>query len=145
MIASSRPGTRATNLVRASEQHAHSALWQQLHAQHQRRDEPLAYPDTICRVPEPFESQIRSCQTGSAVAAEKIYGLPGWCLHHNSDILGVAIRPAVVPGAYWPVGGGWVRRKIMEHYRFSGDNAYLKQWFPIPAARQSSLGSAGRG
>ena len=133
MIASSRPGTRATNL---------QGIWNNMLTPPWGSNYTLninaemnywpAQTTNLAECLEPFESQIRVFAKQGAVAAEKIYGLPGWCLHHNSDIWGFAGPASGCPWwAYWPVGGGWVCRKIMEHYRFSGDNAYLKQWFPI--------------
>ena len=133
MIASSRPGTRATNL---------QGIWNNL------LEPPWASNYTLninaemnywpvetanlAECLEPYEAQLKVYARQGAVAAEKIYGLPGWCLHHTSDIWGFAGPATGCPRhSFWPVCGGWICRQIMEHYRFSGDKAYLKRWFPI--------------
>ena len=132
MIASSRPGTRATNL---------QGIWNNmlnppwgsnytLNINAEMNYWPVETAN-LAECLEPFEAQLGVYSRQGAVAASKVYGLPGWCLHHNSDIWGFAGPASGCPWwAYWPVGGGWVCRQIMEHYRFSGDKAYLKKWFP---------------
>ena len=132
MIASSRRGTRATNL---------QGIWNNLlnppwgsnytlNINAEMNYWPVETAN-LAECLEPYEAQIEVYARQGAVAAEKIYGLPGWCLHHNSDIWGFAGPATGCPWwAYWPVGGGWVCRQLMEHYRFSGDLAYLKKWFP---------------
>ena len=132
MIASSRRGTRATNL---------QGIWNNLlnppwgsnytlNINAEMNYWPVETAN-LAECLEPYEAQIEVYARQGAVAAEIIYGLPGWCLHHNSDIWGFAGPATGCPWwAYWPVGGGWVCRQLMEHYRFSGDLAYLKKWFP---------------
>ncbi len=132
MIASSRPGTRATNL---------QGIWNNLlnppwgsnytlNINAEMNYWPVETAN-LAECLEPYEAQLRVYARQGAVAAAQIYGLPGWCLHHNSDIWGFAGPASGNPSwAFWPVGGGWVCRQIMEHYRFSGDTAYLQHWFP---------------
>ncbi len=132
MIASSRPGTRATNL---------QGIWNNmlnppwgsnytLNINAEMNYWPVETAN-LAECLEPYEAQLKVYARQGVVAATKVYGLPGWCLHHNSDIWGFAGPASGCPWwAYWPVGGGWVCRQMMEHYRFSGDKAYLQQWFP---------------
>ncbi|KFY52790.1 hypothetical protein V496_08174 [Pseudogymnoascus sp. VKM F-4515 (FW-2607)] len=48
-------------------------------------------------------------------------------LHHNIDLWGDA-APTDYGTAYmmWPMGGAWLSLHLMEHYRFTGDTAFLK-------------------
>ena len=132
MIASSRPGTRATNL-QGIWNNMLSPPWGSNYTLNINAEMNYWPVETanLAECLEPYEAQLKVYARQGAVAAAKVYGLPGWCLHHNSDIWGFAGPASGCPWwAYWPVGGGWICRQIMEHYRFSGDRAYLKHWFP---------------
>lgn len=66
---------------------------------------------------------------GRAVASG-YYGMPGWCLHHNSDVWAMA-NPvgegdATPVWANWPMGGPWLMQHLWQHYTFSGDLAFLR-------------------
>ncbi|KAL4755765.1 glycoside hydrolase family 95 protein [Aspergillus foveolatus] len=65
--------------------------------------------------------------------AERMYGCPGFVLHHNTDLWGDAV-PVDNGTKYsiWPMGGAWLALHMMEHYRFTGDTTFLKnQAYPI--------------
>ncbi|RAQ76650.1 hypothetical protein COH20_010778 [Aspergillus flavus] len=65
--------------------------------------------------------------------AEKMYGCPGFVLHHNTDLWGDSV-PVDNGTKYsiWPMGGAWLALHMMEHYRFTGDKTFLKeQAYPI--------------
>lgn len=66
---------------------------------------------------------------GRAVASG-YYGMPGWCLHHNSDVWAMA-NPvgegdATPVWANWPMGGPWLMQHLWQHYTFNGDLAFLR-------------------
>lgn len=65
--------------------------------------------------------------------AERMYGCPGFVLHHNTDLWGDAV-PVDNGTSYsiWPMGGAWLALHLMEHYRFTGDTDFLEnQAYPI--------------
>ncbi|MBJ6121079.1 glycosyl hydrolase family 95 catalytic domain-containing protein [Sphingomonas mollis] len=67
---------------------------------------------------------------GRAVARD-YYGMPGWCLHHNSDVWAMA-NPvgegdSTPVWANWPMGGPWLAQHPWQHYLFSGDVAFLRE------------------
>ncbi|KAL2822402.1 Six-hairpin glycosidase-like protein [Aspergillus granulosus] len=71
-------------------------------------------------------------QRGEDVA-ERMYGCPGFVLHHNTDLWGDAV-PVDNGTKYsiWPMGGAWLALHMMEHYRFTGDKKFLReQAYPI--------------
>ena len=65
------------------------------------------------------------------------YDMPGWVAHHNSDIWG---QTAPVGGfghghpvwALWPMGGVWLCGHLWEHFAFTRDDTYLRDYaYPI--------------
>lgn len=62
--------------------------------------------------------------------ARNYYGLPGWCLHHNTDVWAMTNPVGAGEGdpnwANWPMGAPWIARHVWEHYLFSGDLDYLR-------------------
>ncbi|NML65034.1 glycoside hydrolase family 95 protein [Hymenobacter sp. RP-2-7] len=83
-------------------------------------------------------------QTGRATARE-FYGARGWVAHHNSDIWAMSY-PVGDRGqgdpvwANWAMGGNWLCRHLWEHYLYTGDQAFLRQAYPLmQAAARFSL------
>jgi len=80
---------------------------------------------------EPLFRMIRELtDQGSAVAREH-YGARGWVHHQNTDIWRVA---APMDGPNWggfATGGAWLATHLWEHYRFSGDKAFLAEYYPV--------------
>ncbi|HEU0067529.1 MAG TPA: glycoside hydrolase family 95 protein [Sphingomonas sp.] len=71
----------------------------------------------------------RLAQTGRATA-QGYYGLPGWCVHHNTDIWAIS-NPVGEGGgdpnwANWPMAAPWLCQHLWHHYLFGGDVAYLR-------------------
>jgi alpha-L-fucosidase 2 len=80
---------------------------------------------------EPLYALIHDLSETGARTARGQYGARGWVAHHNTD-LWRATGP--VDGAYygmWPCGGAWLCRQLWEHYRFSGDRAFLARAYPL--------------
>ena len=51
--------------------------------------------------------------------------------HHNTDIWRIA---GPVDGATWgmfPHGGGWLTTHLWEHYQYTLDKAFLREYYPI--------------
>ncbi|PXV59958.1 alpha-L-fucosidase 2 [Dysgonomonas alginatilytica] len=86
---------------------------------------------------EPFLNQIKNMSVNGSQTARNFYDAKGWCLHHNSDIwaqtnpVGNLGKGAPV-WANWMMGGQWVSQHLFEHYRYSGDLEYLRNYaYPI--------------
>lgn len=72
---------------------------------------------------------------GKAVARD-YYGVnSGWAAGHNSDIWAMATPVGLGSGdpvwANWNMGGTWLSTHIWEHYLFTRDKAFLKEYFPV--------------
>ena len=80
---------------------------------------------------EPLFRMIRELTDQGAAVAREHYGARGWVQHQNTDIWRVA---APMDGPNWggfATGGAWLATHLWEHYRFSGDKAFLAEYYPV--------------
>ncbi len=62
--------------------------------------------------------------------AQEMYHARGFCCHHNTDIWGdCAPQDLWMPATIWPMGAAWLCLHIFEHYRFTQDEAFLREHF----------------
>ena len=132
LISSSQPGGQAANL---------QGVW------NDKRDAPWDskytininaqmnyWPAEVTNIPEtaePLFSMIKDLSETGAITARQMYDCGGWMAHHNTDIWRIA---GPVDGATWgmyPSGGAWLATHLWEHYQFSQDVEFLRQWYPI--------------
>ena len=132
LISSSQPGGQPANL---------QGIW------NDKRDAPWDskytininaqmnyWPAEVCNLSEtaePLFAMIRDLSQTGAKTARTMYGCRGWMAHHNTDIWRVA---GPVDGAYWgmyPNGGAWLATHLWEHYLYSMDTDFLKEWYPV--------------
>lgn len=84
-----------------------------------------------------FTDWIAGAAATGRETAKNFYGMNGWTVHHNSDIWG-ASNPVGDKGkgspswANWAMGGAWLSQHLWEHYVYSGDEKYLKNYaYPL--------------
>lgn len=71
-------------------------------------------------------------RTGKATA-KNIYGIAdGWVANHNTDIWALSnpvgnVGQGSPSWANWPMGGAWLSQHLYEHYRFTGDQPFLRE------------------
>ncbi|GIF64007.1 large protein [Asanoa ishikariensis] len=79
---------------------------------------------------EPVFRMVNDLAVTGARTAQVQYGAGGWVTHHNTD----AWRgSSVVDGALWGMwqtGGAWLATLIWDHYRFTNDLDFLRQYYP---------------
>ncbi len=64
--------------------------------------------------------------------AEIMYGCRGFVAHHNTDIWGdTAPQDLWIPGSFWVMGAAWLCTHIWTHYDHTGDEAFLREMFPV--------------
>lgn len=68
--------------------------------------------------------------------AKDYYGVGrGWCLGHNSDIWAMTCPVGLNEGdpswACWTMGGTWLSTHIWEHYLFTLDKEFLREFYPV--------------
>ena len=92
------------------------------------------WPAEVCNITEtngPLFSMIRDLSETGKITARQMYGCRGWVAHHNTDIWRIA---GPVDGATWgmfPNGGAWLATHLWEHYLYTLDKDFLKEYYPI--------------
>lgn len=88
-----------------------------------------------CNLPEchlPLFDLLQKVMENGKRTAQEMYGLRGFCCHHNTDLWGdTAPQDLWMPATIWPMGGAWLSLHIMEHYRYTLDRAFLASHFEI--------------
>ena len=133
LIASSRPGTQPANLQGLWNDDLSPAVGQQVHDQHQHRDELLAgRGDEPRRVPRAAVRPDRGA--ARAGPAHRAGPLRGARLRRPPQHrpLARARRPSTAPaGACGRWARAWLSTHLFEHYAFGGDAAFLRRAYPV--------------
>ncbi len=79
---------------------------------------------------------MKELQGSGELTAKAYYGVDkGWCLAHNTDIWAMTCPVGLHTGdpmwANWNMGGAWLSTHIWEHYTFSLDKNFLKEYYPV--------------
>jgi alpha-L-fucosidase 2 len=80
---------------------------------------------------EPLLRMVEELQEPGEKTAKVHYHANGWVAHHNTDLWR---GTAPVDGAQWgmwPTGGAWLCQHLWEHYLYTGDLAFLKEYYPV--------------
>lgn len=80
---------------------------------------------------EPLFKMLKELSVTGAETAKTMYNAKGWMLHHNTDLWRSA---GLVDGAYWGMwtnGAAWLCLHLWEHYLFTADKTFLKEYFPV--------------
>ncbi len=132
-IASSRPGTQATNLQGIWNPHI-MPPWGCNYTTNINTEMNYWHTETanLAECGEPLFRFIEEVAVKGRSAAGKLYHARGWCMHHNSDLWRYC-APAMgqAQWSFWPVCGGWLCRHLMDHYRYSMDRAFLCKSYPV--------------
>ncbi len=92
------------------------------------------WPSEVCNLSELSEPLFRMTEELShqgEVTARELYGADGWVAHHNTDLWRIS---GPVDGGFWgmwPNGGGWLTQHIWQHYLYTGDREFLREYFPV--------------
>jgi len=79
----------------------------------------------------PLFSLIKDLSENGAQTAKLYYNAGGWVAHHNTDLWrGTAPVDAARYGM-WPVGGVWLCQHIWEHWLYTGDIEFLREYYPV--------------
>lgn len=88
-------------------------------------------PTNLTDLNEPLFSLIRDVSTTGAATAQTMYGLNGWVLHHNTDIWRITGPIDHAASGMWATGGAWLCQHVWNHFLYTGDKEFLKQYYPI--------------
>jgi len=80
---------------------------------------------------QPLFQMLKELSLTGRETAQVMYGAKGWVLHHNTDLWR---STGVVDGAtwgMWPNGGAWLCQHLWQHYLYTGDRQFLKEYYPV--------------
>jgi len=80
---------------------------------------------------EPLFKLIREISETGKQTARDMYGAEGWVLHHNTDQWRITGPVDRAQTGLWPTGSAWLCRHLWEHYLYTGDKDFLRQYYPI--------------
>ncbi|GII81290.1 large protein [Sphaerisporangium rufum] len=131
MISSSRPGTQPANL-QGIWNDSLTPSWDSKYTINANL--PMNYWPTdttnLSECYEPVFKMISELAVTGARTARVQYNAGGWVTHHNTDGWRAT---SVVDGALWGMwqtGGAWLSTMIWDHYLFTGDVEFLRQYYP---------------
>ena len=137
LIASSRPGSRPTNLQGIWNDHVQPP-WGSNYTTNINTEMNywLAENTNLSECHQPLFDFMKELAVNGAVTAKTNYNISnGWVTHHNSD-LWAKTSPAGGQGwndpramprwSCWPMAAGWFSTHLWEHYLFTGDKKFLQ-------------------
>ena len=85
----------------------------------------------LAETQEPLFQMVRDLSVTGAETAKTMYGCRGWMAHHNTDLWRIAGPVDGTPGGLFPTGGAWLSTHLWQHYLFTGDKTFLRQYYPV--------------
>jgi alpha-L-fucosidase 2 len=132
LISSSRPGTQPANLQGIWNKDQ-NPMWDSKYTTN-INTEMNYWPAEVANLSEcaqPLFGMIKELTDQGAAVARENYGAGGWVFHQNTDIWRVA---APMDGPSWggfTTGGAWLSTHLWEHYLFTGDKEFLREYYPV--------------
>ena len=80
---------------------------------------------------EPLFKMLKELSVTGVKTAKNMYNANGWMIHHNTDLWRSG---GMVDGArwgMWPNGGAWLCQHLWEHYLYTADKNFLKEYYPV--------------
>ncbi|HEU5168840.1 MAG TPA: glycoside hydrolase family 95 protein [Chitinophagaceae bacterium] len=137
MIASSRPGSRPTNLQGIWNDNVQPP-WGSNYTTNINTEMNywLAENTNLSECHQPLFDFMKELAVNGAITAKTNYNInEGWVTHHNSDLWAKTsppggmgwIDPRAMPRwSCWPMAGAWFSTHLWEHYLFTGDKKFLQ-------------------
>ena len=79
---------------------------------------------------DPLFRMIKDLSETGKETARLMYGAQGWVTHHNTDIWRITGPVDHAYAGMWPMGGAWLSQHLWDHYQFTGDQNFLKEYYP---------------
>jgi alpha-L-fucosidase 2 len=95
------------------------------------------WPSEVCNLSElnePLFRLIREVSETGRDAARVMYGTTdpeAWVLHHNTDLWRITGAVDNAPSGMWMSGGAWLCTHLWQHYLFTLDQDFLREWYPL--------------
>ncbi|MBP2706985.1 glycoside hydrolase N-terminal domain-containing protein [Microbispora sp. RL4-1S] len=131
LISSSRPGSQPANL-QGIWNDSLAPAWDSKYTLNANL--PMNYwPTDTTNLSECYEPVFRMIQdltvTGGRTARVQ-YNAGGWVTHHNTDAWRGSSVVDFAAAGMWQTGGAWLSTMIWDHYLFTGDLDFLRQYYP---------------
>lgn len=141
LIASSRPGSRPANLQGIWNDQVRPP-WGSNYTTNINTEMNywLAENANLSECHQPLFSFLKELAVNGAQTAKVNYNInEGWVVHHNSDLWAKTSPPGgnewdprgMPRWSCWPMAGAWMCTHLWEHYLFTGDEAFLKNNWPL--------------
>jgi hypothetical protein len=86
-----------------------------------------AGPTNLIETQEPLFDLMAVADAHGKALASAMYNCPGTVFHHNLDLWGdPAPTDNYTASTMWPMGAAWLSWHMMDHYRITGDEDFLK-------------------
>lgn len=99
------------------------------------------WPAETCNLSElhlPLFALIKRMMPNGRHTAKEMYGCRGFVAHHNTDIWAdTAPQDRCITASYWVMSVPWLCTHIWEHYQFTKDTAFLREYYEC--MRESAL------
>lgn len=132
LISSSQPGGQPANL-QGIWNNSTNAPWDSKYTIN-INTEMNYWPAEVTNLSEmhsPLFSMLKDLSVTGANTARTMYDCRGWMAHHNTDLWRICGVVDFAAAGMWPSGGAWLAQHIWQHYLFTGDKAFLKEYYPI--------------
>lgn len=132
LISSSRPGSQPANLQGIWNDKL-SPPWDSKYTVNINTEMNYwpAEPTGLSEMHEPLFAMLKDLAVTGKESAQKYYRARGWNMHHNTDLW--RITGNVDGGFYglWPMGGAWLTQHLWQHYLYTGDVEFLREYYPV--------------
>lgn len=133
LVSSSRPGGQPTNLQGIWNE-SQNPPWGSKYTINVNTQENY-WPAEVCNLSEchiPLLEAIKDLSVSGARTSRVHYGIDeGWVVHHNFDLWRGTAPVDLARSGMWPIGGAWLCQHIWEHYLYTEDAEFLKEYYPI--------------
>ncbi len=133
LIASSRPGSMASNL-QGKWNDSLTPAWGSKYTIN-INTEMNYWPAETCNLSEltdPLFSLIEAGRENGRQVAKFYYNAGGFVMHHNTDLWGDAVPIDGARWGVWPMGAAWLSLHLAEHYDFTRDRKFLaERGYPV--------------
>ncbi|WP_051536057.1 glycoside hydrolase family 95 protein [Marinilabilia salmonicolor] len=129
LISSSRPGSLPANL---------QGLWESTLTPPWNADYHINiniqmnyWPAVVTNLPEchlPFLNFIGQLRENGRKTANTLYGARGFTAHHTTDAWHFTTAQGQPQWAMWPMGAAWASTHIWEHFLFTRDTTFLRNY-----------------
>jgi alpha-L-fucosidase 2 len=92
------------------------------------------WPAEVCNLSEchqPLFDMLKDISITGAKTAKVYYDCNGWVTHHNIDLWRGTAPVDAARFGMWPMGGAWLTLHLWEHYAFTENREFLKEYYPI--------------